>query len=146
MDSNIFRQRQKDLAAEDAWGIDGGYIPDLDTRLSRADTVMFLDLPRRVCLWRLLRRHNRGRPDYPDGVWEGLGWTRLLIAWVWRYPSKKRPEIAQAIARHCTADTTVFCFKTRKQVKEVLADLGAKSTSALPTVSAGTSSSRVVIP
>lgn len=93
-----FRDLQLELAGADTWVIDGGYIPDLDTRLTRADTVVFLDLPRRVCLWRLLRRHNRRRPDYPGGVREGVGWLVILARWIWRYPSQKRPAIESAIA------------------------------------------------
>ena len=125
MDSDAFRQRQRELAREEAWIIDGGYIPDLDIRLARADTVVFLDLPRRVCLWRLLKRHNRRRSDYPEGVREGLGWARLLITWIWAYPSKKRPEIQRAIAEHCNADTDVIRLRTRKHLDKFLADVDA---------------------
>jgi adenylate kinase family enzyme len=73
MDPQAFRKLQEGLAARPAWIIDGGYTGDLDTRLSRADAVVFLDLPRSVCLWQLVKRHNRRRPDYPDGVREGVG-------------------------------------------------------------------------
>ncbi len=125
MDGDAFRQLQRDLADEDAWIIDGGYIPDLDTRLSRADTVVFLDLPRRVCLWRLLKRHDRRRPDYPDGVHEGLGWAKLLVIWIWSYPSKKRPEIELAIAKHCDAHTKVIRLRTRTQVNQFVAAVNA---------------------
>jgi adenylate kinase family enzyme len=115
-----FRDLQQELAAADTWVIDGGYIPDLDTRLTRADTVVFLDLPRRVCLWRLLRRHNRRRPDYPGGVREGVGWLFILARWILRYPSQKRPAIEFAIAGHCPADTTVIRLRSRRQVTDFL--------------------------
>ena len=120
MAATDFRRLQQELAAADAWVIDGGYIPDLDTRLARADTVVFLDLPRRVCLWRLARRHNRRRPDYPDQVREGLGWFLLLVRWIHRYPTEKRPAIEQAIDAHCPADTKILRLRRRRDVDRLL--------------------------
>ena len=35
----------------------------------------------------VVRRHDRRRADYPDGVREGLGWFALLARWIWRYPT-----------------------------------------------------------
>ncbi|MGH9126623.1 MAG: hypothetical protein ACRDZ8_18130 [Acidimicrobiales bacterium] len=79
-----------DVAAGPRWIIDSG-AANLDVRLSRADTVVFLDPPRRVCLWRVVKRHNRRRPDCPDHVRDGLGWLWLLLRWVWKtYPTKRR--------------------------------------------------------
>jgi adenylate kinase family enzyme len=98
-------------------------IAHIDTRLIRADTVVFLDLPRRVCLWRLLRRHNRRRADYPGGVREGVGWLFILARWILRYPSQKRPAIEFAIAGHCPADTTVIRLRSRRQVTDFLRTL-----------------------
>lgn len=128
MEDDAFRRRQQELADEDAWIIDGGHIADLDTRLSRADTVVFLDLPRRVCLWRLLKRHNQPRADYPEGVREGLGWGKLLATWIWAYPSKKRPQIEQAVADHCNANTNVIRLGTRREVSKFLAEVTANKT------------------
>jgi adenylate kinase family enzyme len=119
MDAESFRRLQHDLAAGHDWIIDGGYIGDLDTRLARADTVVFLDLPRRVCLWRLLKRHNRRRPDYPDGVREGIGWLWLLARWVWSYPKQKRPQIEQAIIEHAH-DAAIIRLRTNREVRRFL--------------------------
>jgi len=124
-----FRQLQLDLAAGEQWIIDGGYIPDLDTRLPRADTIIFLDLPRHICLWRLIRRHNRRRPDYPDQVREGAGWLLLLVRWIHRYPSQKRPAIEQAIAEHSDPNSTVIRLRHRRNVRDFLTATEASSPS-----------------
>ena len=61
-----------------------------------------LDLPRHLCRWRLLRRHNRRRPDYPG---PGPRKGRLappLVRRIYRYPSQKRPASAE-IERHDVA-------------------------------------------
>jgi adenylate kinase family enzyme len=51
------RERVEPLLAEPAWVVDGSYRSKLgDLVLERADVVVWLDLPRRVWLPRLLRR------------------------------------------------------------------------------------------
>lgn len=58
-------QRQRELIAEPAWIMDGDLGPYdvVDIRLAAADTVIFLDLPLALCVWRALRR-SRERADF----------------------------------------------------------------------------------
>jgi len=123
MPPQAFRDLQLHLAAKDFWIIDGGYIGDLDTRLTRADTVVFLDLPRRVCLWRLVRRHGKQRAGSPSHAREGFGWLLAQIRWVIRYPSQKRPAIERAVERYCSPSTEVVRLHRRAEVAEFLGQL-----------------------
>ena len=52
------------------WVIDGNYLRTLPRRLERCDAVVLLDYPRRVCLFRALRRilSWRGRTRYGGGL------------------------------------------------------------------------------
>ena len=70
-----WRARQAELAAPEAWILDGDLGPydDLEPRLRRADTVVLLDFGVVRCTWRVLRR-GRERADF---------W-RWMIAWPWR--------------------------------------------------------------
>src|SRR5262249_3438078 len=47
-----WRAKVAKLAERDAWIMDGNYGASLDLRLPRADTVMWFDYPRLVCVWR----------------------------------------------------------------------------------------------
>jgi adenylate kinase family enzyme len=60
IDSTDFRRIEEEIASGEAWIIDGD-AANKDLRLSRADTVLFLDLPRWVCTWGLLSGIS-GRP------------------------------------------------------------------------------------
>ena len=74
-----------DLSAGDRWIMDGNYGRTLPVRLAAADTVIFLDLPRVVCTWRVLKRQvrwlGRVRPDAAPGCPERLTWE--FVSWVW---------------------------------------------------------------
>lgn len=88
------------LLARDAWVMDGNYAGTLDRRLAACDTVIFLDLPRSVCLRRAVKRriafHRRARPDMTPGCDERL--TREFIRWIWEYPRKRRPGVLARLA------------------------------------------------
>lgn len=86
--------------AEPAWVMDGNYSGTLDVRLPRADTVIFLDLPRVQCLWRVISRwwryRGRTRPDMAPGCNEQLSWE--FVSWIWTYPGRRRREALERLA------------------------------------------------
>ena len=49
-----------DLADQSAWIMDGNYSGSLEQRLARADTLIHLDYPTWLCLWRAMYRTVRG--------------------------------------------------------------------------------------
>jgi adenylate kinase family enzyme len=55
----------------ESWIIDGNYSGTLPTRLQACDTVIFLDLSRVLCVWRIIRRRltyrKVNRPDMAEG-------------------------------------------------------------------------------
>ena len=79
--------------------MDGNYGGTLDIRLAAADTVVFLDLPRIVCLWRIVTRAarywGRTRPDLAPKCPERLDWE--FVVWVWTYPDRRRPEMLERL-------------------------------------------------
>ena len=90
----------RELVAREAWVMDGNYGGTLDARLAACDTVIFLDLPRLVCLWRVVRRwarHRGGtRPDMAPGCNEQI--SLEFIRWIWGYPTRQRPAILRRLS------------------------------------------------
>ena len=71
LDAAELRRRVEPLVARDAWVIDGSYRGKLgDLVLERADTVVWLDLPRRLWLPRLVVRTLR-RALTREELWNG---------------------------------------------------------------------------
>jgi adenylate kinase family enzyme len=87
------------LINREAWIMDGNYSGSLQTRLEASDVVIFLDLPRRVCLWRVMRRliryRNTNRPDMAPGCDEHF--DLKFLGWIWNYRRSTRPKIVRLL-------------------------------------------------
>jgi adenylate kinase family enzyme len=116
--------QQLDLIQQPAWIMDGYYGGTIDIRFGAADTIIFIDLPRIVCVWRVLKRrvlyHRSRRPDIAAGCSEQLDWP--FIQWIWRYPSAKRPGILRKLAV-LQARKQIVHLDSSKAVKKFLLQL-----------------------
>ena len=66
-----FADRVAEAVAQPGWVIDGNYFArGADLTVERADLVVWLDLPLRVCLWRLALRTGRRRLRREE-LWNG---------------------------------------------------------------------------
>ena len=76
------------LLSRESWIMDGNYGSTMEKRLAASDAVIFMDFPRRVCLWRVIKRrfqHIRGsRPDMAPGCPERFLEGRFLefLKWI----------------------------------------------------------------
>jgi len=95
---NIVEQQ----VARESWVMDGNYSGTIDLRFQACDTVVFLDLSRLVCLWRVVKRflkyRNVNRPDIPEGCPEKLSLEFLL--WIWNYPKNNRPKMLKMLTEN----------------------------------------------
>jgi adenylate kinase family enzyme len=124
MSQDEWRGVQEQLVAGGAWVIDGNHAPTLDVRLSRADTVVLVDLPRRICLWRAVNRsvdyRFKPRADRADGCRERL--DRAFLRFVWTYPKVWRPNALAAIAAWAP-HAEVIQLRTPRQIERWLKSL-----------------------
>lgn len=76
------------------WIIDGNFSRTLPKRLEYSDTVVFLDYPRRVCLWgvvkRVMRSYGKSRPDMGEGCPERFDLSFLRYIWHFRKKNEQR--------------------------------------------------------
>ena len=103
------------------WIMDGNYGGTLDQRLAACDTAIFLDLPRTLCLWRVVTRrvrfHGRARPDMVEGCPERLTWQ--FIGWIWRYPFERRPRILERLSS-LRSDQRAIVLRSKSDVDAFL--------------------------
>jgi adenylate kinase family enzyme len=110
------------LVARDRWIVDGMKPGVLRERLARADTVVFLDVPRKTCLRGVLERRVRsGRRVRPEtGRRDRL--TRGYLRWVWRFERDVRPGVLQALSEY---DGELVVLRSRAEVRGWLDGLRA---------------------
>jgi adenylate kinase family enzyme len=90
---------QNDLVKREKWIIDGNYGSTIDIRLNGADTIIFLDIPRIICIYRIIKRRlqyrNKIRPDMAEGCEERI--SLEFLKWVWSYLKMNKPSILKKI-------------------------------------------------
>lgn len=111
---------EKTLQGE-SWIIDGNYSGTMETRLAACDTVIFLDMPRALCVYRILKRvafYRKGsRPDMAEGCDERFDWE--FIKWVWNYPQRSKPKV-EALLKKFQDTKTVIRLKSKREIENFL--------------------------
>ncbi|NIK67648.1 DNA topology modulation protein [Paenibacillus sp. BK720] len=116
---------QNELVKREDWIIDGNYGGTLDIRLNAADTIIFLDFPRLLCLYRAVKRsiryRNKTRPDMGPGCKEKIDLP--FLKWIWEYPNTRRPEIMSKL-QQLSGEKKVVILKSPGEAKRFLNSLG----------------------
>jgi adenylate kinase family enzyme len=114
-------QTVTELASGDAWIMDGNFGGTLDLRIKYCDTIVFLDMSRVVCLWRVLKRRilyrNRSRPDMAEGCNEKIDWD--FVQWIWNYSSRSRPKVVRLLKEHSESKRIVW-LRSNAEVEKFL--------------------------
>lgn len=111
------------ILVQPQWIIDGNYTGTLEMRLAHADTLIWLDMPRWRCLWRVIVRriqyHGRTRPDLSAGCPEQL--SGELLQFIWRYPHTRRPALLRLVTT--IPHIHVIVLRSPRQVAQFLAQI-----------------------
>jgi len=92
---------QQELVSKSHWIVDGNYGGTFDIRLEASDTIIFLDINRYICLFRVVKRTlkhlGKNRADMGPGCYERFDFN--FIKWIYAFPRKKRPEILVKLSK-----------------------------------------------
>ncbi|MEY4520194.1 MAG: hypothetical protein RLZZ499_2794, partial [Cyanobacteriota bacterium] len=101
-DASQWLEIQQELIKGNSWIIDGNYGNTMGIRLAAADTVIWLDFNRYLCLWRVCKRYlkypGKTRPDMAANCPERL--NRDFIQYVWNFPRVHRSKIIDKLANY----------------------------------------------
>jgi adenylate kinase family enzyme len=101
-DASQWLEIQQELIKGNSWIIDGNYGNTMGIRLAAADTVIWLDFNRYLCLWRVCKRYlkypGKTRPDMGVNCPERL--NRDFIQYVWNFPRVHRSKIIDKLANY----------------------------------------------
>jgi adenylate kinase family enzyme len=96
-----FRGRVAEATTAERWVVAGNYSQVIDIVHGRSDTIVWLDLPRSLCTWRVMRR-SLGRVLRREELWNGNRETcgKLLsrdetenpVMWAWTQHGQTAPR------------------------------------------------------
>lgn len=119
-----FGEKQKSLVEEDRWIIEGNYTGTYEIREQKADTIIYLELPLAVCLYRVVKRrvtnHGKTRPDMASGCPEKLdkGFLTFIISTYSNRKIKMRKRMKQFIESN--PENQVIFLRTQKEIDAFL--------------------------
>ncbi|MEI8344075.1 MAG: hypothetical protein WCF93_03950 [Candidatus Moraniibacteriota bacterium] len=117
-----WRQKVKQLAQTKQWIMDGNFLNTLDIRLPKADTVIFIDCNRFICLYRFFKRIIWKR-EYGviEGCRESLN-IKMLIWILWKFPQYPRKNIITEIEK-VKDKKNIFILKSNNDVEKFLSKI-----------------------
>lgn len=132
-----FRRKISEFVVADTWVVDGNYSVVRDLVWQRADTVIWIDLPRRVVmrqlvprtLLRLVRRTElwNGNREPWSNAWS-VDPQRSILAWAWTQHDNYRQRYGATMADPAFGHLRFRVLRSRREIEELLAELGQSTT------------------
>ncbi|MEO1260641.1 MAG: AAA family ATPase [Bacteroidota bacterium] len=93
------KKNKQILAEKPYWILDGNYSSTMDMRINKADTIIFMDTPTVVRLFRVIKRvvqnFGRSRPDMPANCPERISFQ--FLHYILFYNLTRRPVILKKL-------------------------------------------------
>jgi adenylate kinase family enzyme len=106
---------------KESWIIDGNFGGTFDVRAEAADTIIFLEIPRLTCLYRVIKRRliyrGRPRPDMAPGCNEKIDLEFLL--WIWNYPKNAKIR-KEPLLERLQNEKNVVRLRSNREVENFL--------------------------
>lgn len=112
------------LCDKDEWIIDGMNLKFLEYRIKKADIIIFLNIPRYICFWRIFKRtikyYGQETPSSAQGCPERVNWEFIkFLKWVWDFKSKYPPKIMKLLNTYKTTKQ-IYIFRSQAEIDRFL--------------------------
>ena len=95
----------------------------MEIRLSEANTVIFLDFNRFICIQGVIKRWlthlGKTRADMTEGCPEKIDFG--FLKWVWQYPAISRPKTIEKISKYKGVELIII--KNRRMLKRFISEI-----------------------
>ncbi|TWB54714.1 adenylate kinase family enzyme [Rhizobium sp. ERR 922] len=103
------------------WIMDGTNPSTFDIRLPRTDLVIWVRMPRLLCIWgaisRWIKWMGRTRPEMAPGCIEKVDWE--FLRFIWTFEEKFTPRVLAGLAEH-GPNVPVLQLKSRGEMRQLL--------------------------
>lgn len=113
---------QQQLIQENpCWIIEGTYSNSLPIRFEPSQTIIYLDYPKPVYIWRAFVRaisnYGKSRSDVANGCQDNLNWKYVLHILTW---SKTHDPAVKAMVKKYSAGRNVYVLRNDREVQDFL--------------------------
>lgn len=109
------------MVQEERWILDGTNPSTFDVRLPRADFVIWVRMPRLLCIWGAISRWvkwmGRTRPEMAPGCVEKVDWQ--FLRFIWTFEEKFAPRVLAGLLRY-GSDVPILQLSSRRQMRQLL--------------------------
>lgn len=109
----------ENLLKKDSWIMDGNFSGTMEMRFAACDTVIFLDMPRTICLWQAYKRflfyNGNNRPDMAEGC--GETFDLKFYKWIWDFPKRSKPKV-EAFIKQFQDTKEIIRLTTKKEIED----------------------------
>ena len=120
-DKATWKAQVEQFIQKDHWIMDGNFRGTMDIRIAAADTIIYLDRSRWVCLYRVLKRttryYRKTRPDVTEGCHERFDWH--FICYIFFFNSRRKPGILKRV-RNLKPHQQLFILRSNRAIKKFL--------------------------
>lgn len=116
-----FSQVHDKLCWQDAWIMEGSYMKLVGRRAAHADVIIFLDMPRYLCLWRVIKRSvcNFGKviPGNPQDCPQqllSLEYVKFL-KWIWNF-NRRYNSMIMDVLKISKDNQNVYILRSSKDI------------------------------
>lgn len=114
----------ENLLKKDSWIMDGSFSGTLEMRFAACDTVIFLDLPRTVCVrqafTRFLFYKGNSRPDMAEGCDEKF--DMKFYKWIWDFPKRTKPKV-EALIKQFQDTKKIIRLTSKEEIENFLVNI-----------------------
>ncbi|WP_110065328.1 topology modulation protein [Cytobacillus oceanisediminis] len=123
-----FSAAQRGIVKKQQWIMEGNYSNTFDIRADMCDTVIYLELPLYICLYRVLKRWitniGRTRADMAEGFQEKMDWPFIKFIITTYGPRKKK--MAERLMKFHAAGKKVIVLRSQEEIELYVKGLEGK--------------------
>lgn len=119
-----FSQSHQEIVNQNQWIIEGNYNNTVKVRAENADTIIYLELPLYVCLYRVIKRWitniGKTRPDMAEGCKEKIDWNFIKFIYTTYYPRKRKMFERLQVLQALGSKKNIIILKSQRDINSCL--------------------------
>ncbi|HRW58531.1 MAG TPA: hypothetical protein P5048_02795 [Chlamydiales bacterium] len=115
-ESCLFLDELKKIIQTEDWIIEGNAMQSLQLRYQNADIAIYLNFPRRICLFRAFKRHIRSLIHSKKNPSSKLTWK--FLRYLWNYSKRYQMQIESLHKKY--PKVIFYEVKNREQIKKLI--------------------------